>query len=56
MCLGLVLLALLGADNEGFAVVFGLVAAVSGTVAAITLTRTRRLASLLAPPNPPGTP
>ncbi|MBG6067259.1 hypothetical protein [Micromonospora ureilytica] len=56
VCLGLVLLALLAADNEGFAVIFGLVAAVSGTVAALTLTRIRRLAALLAAPNPPGTP
>ncbi|RQX20945.1 hypothetical protein DDE19_00530 [Micromonospora ureilytica] len=51
--LGLVLLALLAADNVGFAVIFGVVAAVSVAVAARTLTRIRRLASLLAPPNPP---
>ncbi|MFI6272044.1 hypothetical protein [Micromonospora zamorensis] len=53
VCLGLVLLALLGADSEGFAAVFGAVAAVSVGVAALTLTRIRRLASLLAVPNPP---
>ncbi|MEK8107514.1 hypothetical protein NKG94_24715 [Micromonospora sp. M12] len=43
--LGLILLALLAADNEGFAVVFGVVAAVSVAVAALTLTRIRRLAT-----------
>ncbi|WP_327032365.1 hypothetical protein [Micromonospora ureilytica] len=53
ICLGLVLLALLVADNEGFAVLFGVVAAVSVAVAARTLTRIRRLSSLLAAPNPP---
>ncbi|MEU5670089.1 hypothetical protein ABZ749_06875 [Micromonospora sp. NPDC047753] len=53
ICLGLVLLALLAADNEGFAVIFGVVAAVSVVVAARTLTRIRRLASLLAAPSPP---
>ncbi|MEU5960065.1 hypothetical protein ABZ777_02535 [Micromonospora parva] len=52
--LGLILLALLAADNEGFAVIFGVVAAVSAAVAALTLTRIRRLASLL--PGPPETP
>ncbi|MEU8159140.1 hypothetical protein [Micromonospora parva] len=52
--LGLILLALLAADNEGFAVIFGVVAAVSAAVAAFTLTRIRRLASLL--PGPPETP
>lgn len=46
ICLGLVLLALLVADSEGFAVIFGVVAAVSAAVAALTLTRIRRLASL----------
>ncbi|MFI6067994.1 hypothetical protein ACIA47_22395 [Micromonospora sp. NPDC051227] len=51
--LGLILLAILAADNEGFAVIFGVVAAVSVAVAALTLTRIRRLASLLAAPNPP---
>ncbi|MFG1843372.1 hypothetical protein ACGFH8_33640 [Micromonospora sp. NPDC049175] len=51
--LGLILLALLTADNEGFAVTFGVVAAVSVAVAALTLTRIRRLAALLAVPNPP---
>ncbi|MEW1588984.1 hypothetical protein AB0283_26485 [Micromonospora vinacea] len=56
ICLGLVLLALLAADSEGFAVIFGVVAAVSVVVAARTLTRIRRLASLLAAPNPPETP
>lgn len=56
ICLGLVLLALLAADNEGFAVIFGVVAAASVAVAARTLTRIRRLASLLAAPNPPETP
>ena len=35
ICLGLVLLALLAADNEGFAVIFGVVAAVSVAVAAL---------------------
>ncbi|MFF0466066.1 hypothetical protein ACFYPX_01295 [Micromonospora zamorensis] len=54
--LGLILFALLAADSEGFAVVFGVVAAVSVAVAARTLTRIRRLASLLAAPNPPETP
>ncbi|MEU8392981.1 hypothetical protein [Micromonospora sp. NPDC048842] len=54
VCLGLVLLALLVADNEGFAVIFGVVAAVSVAVAARTLTRIRRLASLLAAPETPG--
>ncbi|MER7589189.1 hypothetical protein ABTW72_16815 [Micromonospora sp. NPDC127501] len=53
--LGLILLALF-ADNEGFAAIFGVVAAVSVAVAARTLTRIRRLASLLAGPNPPATP
>ncbi|RAN92303.1 hypothetical protein GAR05_05790 [Micromonospora saelicesensis] len=43
ICLGLVLLALLVADSEGFAVIFGVVAAVSVAVAALTLTRIRRL-------------
>ncbi|MFI6233058.1 hypothetical protein ACIBD9_05820 [Micromonospora sp. NPDC050784] len=43
--LGLILLALLSADNEGFAVIFGVVAAVTVAVAALTLTRIRRLAS-----------
>ncbi|GGO31363.1 hypothetical protein [Micromonospora parathelypteridis] len=52
--LGLVLLALLGADNEGFAVIFSAVAVVSVAVAAFTLTRIRRLTHLLAAPNPPG--
>ncbi|MCX5118127.1 hypothetical protein OG992_13135 [Micromonospora sp. NBC_00362] len=56
ICLGLVLLALLAADNEGFPVIFGVVAAVSVAVAARTLTRIRRLASLLAAPNPPQAP
>ncbi|MEW2145442.1 hypothetical protein AB0869_21775 [Micromonospora vinacea] len=56
ICLGLVLLALLAADSEGFAVIFGVVAAVSVVVAARTLTRIGRLASLLAAPNPPETP
>ncbi|MET8118070.1 hypothetical protein [Micromonospora sp. NPDC005189] len=41
VCLGLVLLALLGADNEGFAVIFGVVAMVSVAVAAHTLVRIR---------------
>ncbi|WP_430500578.1 hypothetical protein ACQRWP_02255 [Micromonospora trifolii] len=41
--LGLILLALVAADNEGFAVLFGVVAAVSVAVAARTLTRIRRL-------------
>ncbi|WP_157563120.1 hypothetical protein [Micromonospora chokoriensis] len=54
--LGLILLALLAADNEGFAVIFGVVAVVSVAVAARTLTQIRRLASLLAVPNPPETP
>ncbi|MCG5465970.1 hypothetical protein MED01_004588 [Micromonospora sp. MED01] len=54
--LGLILLALLAADNEGFAVIFGVVAAVSAAVAALTLTRIGRLASLLDAPNPPETP
>ncbi|MET7946129.1 hypothetical protein [Micromonospora sp. NPDC005324] len=54
--LGLILLALVAADNEGFAVLFGVVAAVSVAVAARTLTRIRRLAALLAAPNPPETP
>ncbi|MGW3783217.1 hypothetical protein ACWD5Z_01425 [Micromonospora chokoriensis] len=49
VCLGLVLLALLGADNEGFVVLSGAVAVVSVAVAALTLTRIRRLASLLTP-------
>ncbi|MEU1745185.1 hypothetical protein [Micromonospora arida] len=53
---GLILLALLAADNEGFAVIFGVVAAVSVAVAARTLTRIRRLASLLAAPSPAETP
>lgn len=53
ICLGLVLLALLVAHSEGFAVIFGVVAAVSAGVATLTLTRIRRLASLLAMPNPP---
>ncbi|WP_330463977.1 hypothetical protein [Micromonospora zamorensis] len=53
ICLGLVLLALLVADSEGFAVIFGVVAAVSAAVAALTLTRIRRLASLPVVPNPP---
>ncbi|MGC4870147.1 hypothetical protein ACLQ3B_32430 [Micromonospora sp. DT53] len=56
VCLGLVLLALLAADNEGFAVIFGVVAAVSAAVAARTLTRIRRLSSLLAAPKPPESP
>ena len=54
--LGLVLLALLAADNEGFAVIFGVIAAVSVAVAARTLTQIRRLASLMAVSNPPETP
>ncbi|MDG4808478.1 hypothetical protein O7634_17145 [Micromonospora sp. WMMD1120] len=53
--LGLVLLALFAADNEGFAVVFGVVVAVSVAVAALTLTRIHRLASSLAVPNRPET-
>lgn len=48
--LGLILLALLAADNEGFAMVFGLVAVVSVAVAALTLTRIRRLATPPAAP------
>ncbi|MEW2428504.1 hypothetical protein AB0877_10860 [Micromonospora sp. NPDC047644] len=36
--------------------IFGVVAAVSVAVAVRTLTRIRRLASLLAAPNPPETP
>ncbi|WP_238648353.1 hypothetical protein [Micromonospora cabrerizensis] len=56
VCLGLVLLALLVAHSEGFAVIFGVVAAVSVGVAALTLTRIRRLASLPAVPNPPALP
>ncbi|MGC5290206.1 hypothetical protein [Micromonospora sp. DT231] len=51
--LGLILLALLTADNEGFALIFGVVAAVTVAVAALTLTRIRRLSSLLAVPDPP---
>ncbi|MGC4812397.1 hypothetical protein ACLQ29_17880 [Micromonospora sp. DT228] len=51
--LGLILLALLTAGNEGFAVLFGVVAAVTVAVAAHTLTRIRRLSSLLAVPDPP---
>ncbi|MET8093856.1 hypothetical protein [Micromonospora sp. NPDC005220] len=54
--LGLILLALLAAGNDGFAVIFGVIAAVSVAVAALTLTRIRRLAALLAVPNPPDTP
>ncbi|MFG1913503.1 hypothetical protein [Micromonospora sp. NPDC048898] len=48
--LGLILLALFAADNEGFAVIFGVVAAVSAAVAAHTLNRIRRLAPLLTTP------
>jgi hypothetical protein len=49
--LGLILVALLAADNVGFAAVFGVISAVSVAVAALTLTRIRRLAALLPPPN-----
>ncbi|MFF0154193.1 hypothetical protein [Micromonospora sp. NPDC005203] len=50
--LGLILLALLAADSEGFAVTFGVVAAISVVAAALTLTRIRRLAALLPVPKP----
>ena len=36
--------------------IFGVVAAVSVAVAALTLTRIRRLSTLLAAPNPPQAP
>ncbi|MEU8420839.1 hypothetical protein AB0C15_08185 [Micromonospora sp. NPDC048835] len=52
ICLGLVLLALLAADNEGSVVLSGAVAVVSVAVAVLTLTRIRRLASLLRAPAP----
>ncbi|MEV4655679.1 hypothetical protein [Micromonospora sp. NPDC049301] len=52
--LGLVLLGLLATDNEGFAVIFGVVAVVSMAVAAHTLARIRRLTHLLAVPDTPG--
>ncbi|WFF03510.1 hypothetical protein [Micromonospora sp. WMMD964] len=55
ICLGLVLLALLAADNEGSVVLSGAVAVVSVAVAVLTLTRIRRLASLLRA-GPPGAP
>ncbi|MDG4837397.1 hypothetical protein O7631_12805 [Micromonospora sp. WMMD967] len=55
ICLGLFLLALLAADNEGSVVLSGAVAVVSVAVAVLTLTRIRRLASLLVadPPRSP---
>ncbi|MET7864969.1 hypothetical protein [Micromonospora taraxaci] len=55
ICLGLIVLALLGADSEGFVVLSGAVAVVSVAVAVLTLTRIRRLASLLRA-DPAGSP
>ncbi|MFG2046333.1 hypothetical protein ACGFIW_02725 [Micromonospora sp. NPDC048935] len=52
MCVGLILLALLGADREGSAVILSVIAAVSVAVAAHTLIRVRRLAPLLTTPKP----
>ncbi|MEU8086319.1 hypothetical protein AB0B57_22235 [Micromonospora sp. NPDC049101] len=51
-CLGLILLALLGGDREGAAVIISVIAAGSVAVAVHTLNRIRRLASLLTTPGP----